>query len=270
MDYCSAIWGYETHIKLNRIHLRAIRLFLGVNRSATVADLEGDMGWKPPIIQRKIHMLRYWNGLVKMEDSRLPKIMYNQMKLENNLWFKDRKTLFQSVNALDVLERNVPIINAKQFSIYAEGKLLSDFKANWASVVENKPEVHYYKAINNDYITENYCLVNLKRSQRSSIAKLRLSMLPINVELGRYLRKPREQRLCTLCDQNVVEDELHVLFQCRAHKAARMSFFGFVGKLDPEFNSMCDIDKMELITTNFNFIRKTAIFINEILLNRIH
>ena len=105
-----------------------------------------------------------------MEDSCLPKIMYNQMKQENNLWFKDIKTLFQSVNALDVLERNVPIINAKQFYVYAEGKLLSDFKVNWASVVENKLKVHYYKAIKNYYITENYCFVNLKRSQRSSIA----------------------------------------------------------------------------------------------------
>ena len=92
-------------------------------------------------------MLRYWNSLVKMEDSRLPKIMYNQMKLENNLWFKDIKTLFQSVNALDVLERNVPIINAKQFYIYAEGKLLSDFKVNWASVVENKPKLHIIKLL---------------------------------------------------------------------------------------------------------------------------
>ena len=91
-------------------------------------------------------MLRYWNNLVKMEDSRLPMIMYNQMKHENNLWFKDIKCLhvFQSVNALAVLERHVPTINAKQFYIYhAEGKLLSD----WASVVENKLKLHYYKAI---------------------------------------------------------------------------------------------------------------------------
>ena len=83
-------------------------------------------------------MLRYWNSLVKVEDSRLPKIMYNQMKFENNIWFKGIKTLFQSVSALDVLERNVPIVNAKQFYIYSEGKLLSDLKVNWASVVENK------------------------------------------------------------------------------------------------------------------------------------
>ena len=124
--------------------------------------------------------------------------MYNQIKLDNNLWFKDIKALFQSVNALNVLERHVPSLMQNNFT--------SMLRVNYYQTLRStgllRWKLHYYKAIKNDCITGNYCLVNLKWSQRSSIAKLRLGMLPINVELGQYLRKPREEcLLCTLCDQ---------------------------------------------------------------------
>ena len=45
-----------------------------------------------------------------------------EMKQSSHDWFEDIKNLFLSINAPDVLERNVPIINDKQFYRYAEGK----------------------------------------------------------------------------------------------------------------------------------------------------
>ena len=42
------------------------------------------------------------------------------------------------------------------------------------------------------------------------------------IETGRYNRTPREERLCSLCD--VVEDEQHVLFSCRAYNTVRTQF----------------------------------------------
>ena len=54
MDYCSGIWGYEAHEKLDRIHVRALRTFLDVNRHTAIAGIEGEMCWIPPIIRRKI------------------------------------------------------------------------------------------------------------------------------------------------------------------------------------------------------------------------
>ena len=50
-----------------------MRTFLCVNRSATIVGLEGEMGWKTPIIRRKVNILRFWNRLMKMNNKRLQK-----------------------------------------------------------------------------------------------------------------------------------------------------------------------------------------------------
>ena len=46
------------------------------------------------------------------------------------------------------------------------------------------------------------------------------------VETGRWSnpRVPRAQRLCQMCDQNVVEDELHFLFECPAYDDLRQQY----------------------------------------------
>ena len=39
------------------------------------------------------------------------------------------------------------------------------------------------------------------------------------IEKGRYLKIPREQRLCVVC--NVVEDEAHFLLHCKTNESLR-------------------------------------------------
>ena len=76
MDYCSGVWGFALNDQLDKIHMRAIRCFLGVNLYATKVGMEGDLGWVPPQICRHLDMLRLWNRIVSMAETRLPKILY--------------------------------------------------------------------------------------------------------------------------------------------------------------------------------------------------
>ena len=170
MDYSSAVWGYKYNKSLDRLHHRAMRTFLCVNRSATIVGLEGEMGWKTPIVCHKINILRFWNRLMKMNNKRLPKMIYMEMKQSSHDWFEDIKSLFLSINAADVLERNVPIINDKQFYRYAEGKLMADYSPQWSTLIQQKPKLYYYKQIKNEYKAKNYCYINLKKFQRSLLA----------------------------------------------------------------------------------------------------
>ena len=87
--------------------------------------MEGDMGWLPPIIRRKVCMLCQWNRIVKMDSNRLPKILYSQMELRKDPWLDDIQSIFTSIKAVDVLKRNVPIVNSKQNYKYPEQQLLS-------------------------------------------------------------------------------------------------------------------------------------------------
>ena len=41
-----------------KIHTRAMRCFLGVNKYAPIAAIEGDMGWITPDVRHKLAILR--------------------------------------------------------------------------------------------------------------------------------------------------------------------------------------------------------------------
>ena len=89
---------------------------------------------------------------------------------------------------------------------------MEKYANQWWDRIDNKPKLVLYKQIKSVYETENYVSLCLKRGQRSMLAKLRLGILPINVELGRYNGTERQNRVCPLCNKGAVEDEIHILF----------------------------------------------------------
>ena len=62
--------------------------FLGVNKYAPIAGIEGDMGWITPDVRHKLAILRYWNKIVDMTDTRIPKIIFNYLRGNNEGWAK--------------------------------------------------------------------------------------------------------------------------------------------------------------------------------------
>ena len=50
-----------------------MRFFLDVHKYASIVGLQGDMGWVSLSVNRRVAMVRYWNRLVEMDDTRLTK-----------------------------------------------------------------------------------------------------------------------------------------------------------------------------------------------------
>ena len=71
MDYYSSVWGFKIYSKPDTIHNRIIKFFLGVNKYRSTPVIHGDMGWDPPLIRRKVSMLRLWKRLICMDNTRL-------------------------------------------------------------------------------------------------------------------------------------------------------------------------------------------------------
>lgn len=70
LDYASPIWDYKSFSKLVSVQSRAIRYFLGVHRFTPNLAIIGDWGLLPCMYWQWISMLRYWNRLILMQDSR--------------------------------------------------------------------------------------------------------------------------------------------------------------------------------------------------------
>ena len=132
---------------------RAMRCFLGVNKYATLAGVEGDMAWCSPNNRRHLEMLRLWNRIVSMSEDRLPKVIYKYLREHNMAWVKDVEKVFSIINCLDVFERNVPIVNIHAFLDYAKGCLLSKQKVAWLNALQTKPKLHMYLPYKSEYET---------------------------------------------------------------------------------------------------------------------
>ena len=62
----------------------------------------------------------------------------------------------------------------------------------------------------------------MSESLRTVLTRWRLSCFDLMIEKGRYMSLPREERICSFCD--TIEDEHHVIFNCRAYDSIRTQF----------------------------------------------
>ena len=63
------------------------------------------------------------------------------------------------------------------------------------------------------------------RSDRSVLAKMRISAHNLTVEKGRYTDIPRHDRICKVCNTGSIENEQHFLLECPAYKLLREDLF---------------------------------------------
>ena len=201
IDYCAGVWGFKSYPKCNTVHNRAIRAYLGVHSKSSNLAIRGDVRWTDPDVRRKLEMIRMWDRLINMDDSRLTKRVilwdYNQP----HGWCSDMKKIFSSIG-LNNLYETISINGFSTISLlsFAENKLKTDQFDKWNSDIINQPKLQTYIQIKDEYKCENYVSMNLSRSIRSYIAQIRYGVLPLHIETGRYSNLKVEERLCKVCD----------------------------------------------------------------------
>ena len=180
-------------------------------------------------------------------------------------WVMAIKEILTSVNAIHVLQNNLPVLNIKIFAKYVTDNLMQQYENTWIKQIILKPKLELYRQYKNTPSQESYCKVSLKRGQRSVLAKIRLGVFPINLELGRYSGIPREERWCAICTRQEIENEFHVFFQCPNYDSQREVLFCQATNILNIFNDLNDLEKFAFLVSNESIVRKTATFFNNIL-----
>ena len=85
---------------------------------------------------------------------------------------------------------------------------------------------------------EKYLSLHLSRRKRSMLAQLRFGILPLRLETGRYKGEKVEERICLLCNENKVEDEIHFIFKCPLYKNESGELYGKIVRKYPTFKSI--------------------------------
>ena len=143
--------------------------------------------------------------------------------------------------------------------------LMQQYENTWINQIILKPKLELYRQYKNTPSQESYCKVSLKRGQRSVLAKIRLGVFPINLELGRYSGIPREERWCAICTRQEIENEFHVFFQCPNYDSQREVLFCQATNILNIFNDLNDLEKFAFLVSNENIVRKTGTLLNNIL-----
>ena len=106
-------------------------------------------------------------------------------------------------------------------------RILRRSREEWKDAVERTSKLSAYYQIKD--FTEPALMVksNLHRNERSLLSRLLCGILPLEVETARYKktdRVERSERYCKVCGKQEVEDEVHLVFQCRELRDTRKIF----------------------------------------------
>ena len=90
---------------------------------------------------------------------------------------------------------------------------------------QHSQKLSFYYTFKNNYSLSAYLDLTRKNPSRKSLEKLRISSHKLRIETGRYDKIPRDERLCSLCNCNRIEDETHFLQECPSYSSIRDRFF---------------------------------------------
>ncbi len=89
----------------------------------------------------------------------------------------------------------------------------------------------------------------MSRQCRSYLAQLRNSILPLQLEVGRWINKAIEELLCLICNNGTVEDEEHFHFHSNFYYGERQDFKNYMKNNIPNFNNLSIEQKLQTVMT---------------------
>ena len=264
MDYSSAIWGFKQYDKCDTVHNRAMRAFLGVHRFTSVPGMSGDMVWQTPKHRRHIEILRLWLRFVQMDDHRLTKKVFMwDKKAGKGSWFSDLKSILKECNLEHLLcDDPLSIMGTSDIVKTARTKLESKQVSSWETDVEKQRKLRFYRLFKTDFKVEPFVTINLPTSHRSLLAQLRYGVLPLKLETGRFINLPINERKCIFCDEQVVETEIHFLFECNLYTTLRTKFYAEMEADSKNFSTFSIEDKLNVLFSKSNIIRRFAVYLD--------
>ena len=252
VNYGCEIWSTKEYPILELVHLKFLKLLLGVKTSTCNMAIYAETGRYPLDIQHKINCIKYWCRLTRLEEGKIVKQMYNMLKelcdLGFNTWCSYIKEILQEHGFIHLYEDQdaVPKNVEKDVLSKIESSLQRNFRELCLQSLSTFPVLRTYIHFKKEFKLENY-LVNVKDFKlRKCIASIRLSSHTLFIETGRHQRPKIEsdQRICKLCSLDV-ENEFHFILKCPLYENERNVLLSIVLNHDPTI-----IDTDDSVTFN--------------------
>ena len=163
----------------------------------------------------------YLNHLKGMNEHRWPKkVLTWDLSLKAEGWADQVTRILTYANIDNDLEDDV-IVDLDVL----RARLLRSNKTSWLLEAHSQTKLRTFVQIYNELEPKAIIQANLPCNHRSLLSKLKLGVLPLAIETGRWKDTPLELRTWKVCDKGFLEDEFHFLLHCDAYVQTQTEFF---------------------------------------------
>lgn len=272
--------GYK-NLHIEKLQSLLCRTMLGVNAKTTLMALYSETGRFPLYIDAIINSVNYLN---RLESENCSKLLAESLECNKILAEQNVSCWYSNLQHIKDRFDNSTLGNTDTTSKSLRGKLKCYFSHYWyetAFKVRNPQAIdgcklRTYHLFKTTIHKEKYLDILPSKSLRSALARFRISSHNLNIETGRYQRnfnietgryqrQAAHERVCKMCNLNVVEDELHFLVECPAYIHARERLFAIAQNSCANFNSLNNKSQLVwlLSAETENVIRATAEFLRD-------
>ena len=150
-------------------------------------------------------MARFFNRFKDMPNHRLPKMVHtwdNSLRTEG--WANQIRHVLVCANI------DVDVMSEEKVDLdVLTSRLLKLNRQKWLLEASTKTKLRTYLDIYDESDPKALIATYLSRSQWSLLAKLKLGILPLEIESGRWKDGALEERLCRLCNDRLLGNEYH-------------------------------------------------------------
>lgn len=225
-----------TKNKLETFQISIYKQLLGVSRKTTNVAVLLELGKHPISTYMHYQAIKYFSRLSSIRSERLLHESYNDEKRKfesgengfinyitnvlnrigmSNLWIEQIE--YDKNNAVEKTPITKTILTR-----------LHDISSQTALThLQNTKKLSFLKSLKVIYKNENYLKIK-NFSNRRAITKLRTSNHTLAIEVGRWSKVERENRICKQCAEHKIEDEIHLLFECTKYTAGRKTTFEII------------------------------------------
>ena len=263
-DYGSEVFGFHEFQSLEKTHSRAIRAFIGVPRSTPVPGMRAEMNWLEPRSRTQLRMVRMFHRISNLPESRLTKkILRWDFKISREVnfatWSKEIENILSRNSLRELFVSNIFDLTTTIKSL--QSSLLKKDLEKFHGQCQIMPKLRTYNRVAIFNSNKCYLTKPLSFIQRKFLAKLRLGVLGLRIETGRYERPRRlpEERICRQCTLGTTEDEAHFILHCPRHTLLRNDLLTNLSLED--FTNLNENEKLKFLLNDPTIVKQTAQFI---------
>ena len=278
MAYIPRTWNYEKFTsqmwehgrEISKVVYSFLRQILGVHKKTSNVAVLAETGKYPIIINIYSMIMKYRLRLHTTDNILLKSALItnrnNQIANKKN-WLEITDYLLKHTN-IETTTQDERDVNKTIEKFNETLKLSYTTWWNKQAIVTGTSKLDFYYQNKRNFVFENY-LDNIPKQIRIYITRLRLSCHNLPIEILRYKKIERSERICDICSMKATGDETHYLLACTNHeiKSLRQKLFMDIKQTNNQFEKFSEkqIMKYCIPMRDVNIQMATAIFIKKLI-----